>query len=303
MPSKRPGKKKSSKKKKGPKLPRFKGLFLHVIVFLFLTLPIAIIFLLPTPPVEHLEPPVFEEFSKAPKAPPIKKGEKGASKRAEKKLPLVAIIIDDMGFEYRLDKKFILLDAPLSFAFLPYGPNTKRLAHLALVKKKDVLVHLPMEPENRSLDPGPDALMVEMDLDGLLETLEKNIRGVPGAVGVNNHMGSRFTANPRAMEYVLAYLKQRGLFFIDSRTTKETVAFKEARKMGVPCAERSVFLDHDNDRQKISHELRRLVRVAKKNGMAIAIGHPYQNTYEVLYSLLPIIRKEVKLVPVHHLVH
>jgi len=302
VPSKRSGKIRSSQKKKGPEHSRFKGLFLHVIIFLFLALPLAIVFLLPTPPVERSSHPVYEEFTKAPKTSPAKKRKKRA-KRAGKRLPMIAIIIDDMGYDYNLDKKFILLDAPLSFAFLPYGPNTKRLAHIAHKKKRDVLVHLPMEPDNMALDPGPGVLMVDMEFDELIDTLKRNIRGVPGAIGVNNHMGSRFTADARAMEYVLAYLKERGLFFVDSRTTKETVAYETAKKMGVPCAERAVFLDHDNTRQKIGHELKRLVRVAKKNGVAIAIGHPYKNTYDVLFQSLPIIRKEVRLVPVHVLVH
>ncbi len=302
MPSRKSGKRRSSKRKKGPEPTRFKGLFLHVIIFLFLTFPLAIVLLVPTPPVERGSHPVYEEFTKAPKTPPVKKRKKKA-KSAEKKLPLVAIIIDDMGYDYNLDKEFILLDAPLSFAFLPYGPNTKRLVHIAHKKKRDILVHLPMEPENKALDPGPGVLMVDMGFDELIDTLKRNISCVPGAIGVNNHMGSRFTADARAMEYVLAYLKERGLFFVDSRTTKETIAFETAKKMGVPCAERAVFLDHDNNKQKIGHELERLVRVAKKNGAAIAIGHPYKNTYEVLFQRLPIIRKEVRLVPVHMLVH
>lgn len=287
--------------KKGRRPQRFRGLFLHVIAFLFLALPAVFVFLLPTPPVKHAEGPVFEDFSRVPVTPHLKK-KQGVRTRRGKRLPLVAIIIDDMGFDYTLDRKFIFLEAPLSFAFLPYGPNTGRLASTAHSMNRDVLVHLPMEPENRSIDPGPGVLTVDMGLDAMLETLKKNISQVPGAIGVNNHMGSKFTADRKAMEYVLAFLKQRGLFFVDSRTTKKTIAYETARQMGVPCGERSVFLDHVDKSAEIRHEVHRLVSLAKRNGSAIAIGHPYKNTYKVLYKMLPLMRREVKIVPVHTLV-
>jgi len=294
----------ASKQKKGPKPKRFPGLFLHIILFLFLALPLTITFLVPRPPVSNIEKPPFEDFSKPPpKEPkPPKKPTKKIHKPV-KHLPLVAIIIDDMGYDYATDKRFITLEAPLSFAFLPYGPNTKRLARLAHSKRKDVLVHLPMEPDNKAFDPGPGVLTLDMDVDSLLETLGQDIKQVPGAIGVNNHMGSRFTQDRRAMEYVLEYIKDRGLFFIDSRTTKKTVAMEVARALGVPCGERAVFLDHSDNKREIERELRRLIKVAKREGAAIGIGHPHKITYEVLYRYLPLMLKEVRLVPVHKLVH
>ena len=278
-------------------------------------LPLALVLILPTPPVKKIQRPVFEDFSKVedlskvPKVPVVTKNDikkthivaKKVSKRRH--LPKIAIIIDDMGYEYIIDEKFIRMAAPLSFAFLPYGPNTKRLARLAASKKRDILVHVPMEPDNKNVDPGPGVLTLDMDIDALIETLEQNIKAVPGAIGVNNHMGSRFTANRKAMKYVLTILKQKGLFFVDSRTTKKTVAFEMAQKMGVPSAERAVFLDNSESKRAIEFQLRRLVRLAKRDGMAIGIGHPYRITYEVLYRMLPAIQKEVVIVPVHRLVH
>ncbi len=286
---------------KGPGINRFKGLFIHLLAFSFVCIPLAILLLLPVPPVSHIHRPIFEDFSKAPSSVRIKPKSKKA--RIRKRLPLVAIIIDDMGYDYRLDKKFMDLEAPLSFAFLPYAPNTKKLARMALLKKRDVLVHVPMEPENGSLDPGPGELTVDMDLDTLVETLLKDIRQVPGAVGINNHMGSRFTANKKAMEYTVAVLKQKGLFLIDSRTTKKTVAYEVAKQMGLRSGERSVFLDHVDESPSIEHEIKRLVELAQRNGHAIGIGHPYENTYKCLYRMLPLVKKKVRLVPVHKIVH
>ncbi len=292
---------KSQRTGKGPGINRFKGLFIHLLAFSFVCIPLALILLIPVPPVSHIHRPMFEDFSKAPSSVSIKSKSKRA--KIHKRLPLVAIIIDDMGYDYRLDKQFIDLEAPLSFAFLPYAPNTKKLAKIALLKKKDVLVHVPMEPENGSLDPGPGELTVDMDLDSLFETLLKDIKKVPGAVGINNHMGSRFTANKKAMEYIVAVLKQKGLFLIDSRTTKKTVAYEVAKQMGLRSAERSVFLDHVNESSSIEHEINRLVELAQRNGHAIGIGHPYKNTYNSLYRMLPLVKKKVRLVPVHKIVH
>ncbi len=293
-------KKKTNRSKKGPESKRFKGLFLHIIVLLFVSLPLALVLLVPTPPVKQIERPPFENFSRAPST--VHKRSPAKPKARKMPLPLVAIIIDDMGYDYAIDERFLKLPVPLSFAFLPYGPNTKRLARLARSKNRDVLVHVPMEPENKMLNPGPGVLTLAMSVDSLIETLEQDIQEVPGAVGVNNHMGSRFTADRKAMKYVLAILKQKGLFFIDSRTTKNTVAFEMARQMGVPCGERAVFLDHSDNRKLIEHQVMRLVRLAQRDGSAIGIGHPYVNTYKVLYKMLPIIQKDVAIVPVHRLV-
>ncbi len=201
-----------------------------------------------------------------------------------------------------MDRQFIDIQAPLSFAFLPFAPNTEILAGYAEKKGKDVLVHIPMEPENKKLNPGRGVLTLAMDFDSLVETLKADLAAVPGAVGANNHMGSRFTKDKKAMEIVMACLKDRGLFFLDSRTTKDTVAFDVARQMGLPCAQRSVFLDHTPSREAIGREIRRSLNLAKKHGLCVAIGHPSRLTYQVLYRAIPLMRKEVRLVPVHRLV-
>ena len=293
-----------SRGKGGSSAPqRFPGLLRNILVLAVLALPLAIIYLLPLSgkrvPVSR---PPFENFSPAPKAPAG--GIKAHPRpRAGFKAPMLAILIDDMGYDSRIDRQFIDIEAPLSFAFLPFAPNTHKIAGYALKCRKDVLVHIPMEPENKKLDPGPGVLTLNLDFDHLLKTLKADIDAVPGAVGANNHMGSRFTKNRKAMETVLAYLKDRGYFFIDSRTTKDTVAFDVARGLGLPCARRSVFLDHTLSRKAIRHEIRRSLKLAKDRGSVIAIGHPSRLMYQVLYEEMPLIRKKVRLVPVHRMVH
>ncbi len=215
---------------------------------------------------------------------------------------MVAIIIDDMGYDLSLDRSFLKMEAPLSFAFLPMAPHTRELAREAIRLGKDVLVHLPLEPEDKGLDPGPGVLTLDMNFDSMLSQLREDLDAVPGAIGVNNHMGSRFTSDEKAMKTILLEIKRRGMFYIDSRTTKYTVAMQTALSLGIPAMERAVFLDHSLNRKAIASEIRRLKKVARERGKAIAIGHPHPVTLRVLYQMLPQLRKEVRLVPVHELV-
>ena len=283
---------------------RFPGLFSSILLLLAIGLPLAILYLLPLPANRKAGThPPFENFRHAPKQPYPRPEGRPPGPPAAFKAPMVAIIIDDMGYDNRLDRRFISLEAPLSFSFLPYAPYTRRLAALAGRLHRDVLIHIPMEPLNKRLDPGPGVITLDMDFDRRIETLRKDIDAVPCAVGANNHMGSKFTTDRKAMEIVLTYLKGRGLFFIDSRTTRDTVAFDVARHLGIPCGQRAVFLDHSLLKQDIEHEIDRLLRLAKSRGRVIAIGHPNRVTYQVLYDRLPVIRKRARLVPVHRLVY
>ena len=284
--------------KKAEETKKFPGLFLRLFLFTLLCVPLALVYLIPLPQNVHLTRPPFEDFSSAPssiKAP--------IPKKPQIKRPLVAIIIDDIGYDLNLDKSFIQMDSELSFAFLPYAPFTKRLAKLALEKNRDVLVHLPMEPVDKRLNPGLGVLSLDMDFDRLLSVLKKDISLVPGAIGVNNHMGSLFTSNTKKMEIIMTFLRQNRLFFIDSRTTTKTVAYNVAKKMGVPCGERTVFLDNDFSKKEIRRQLKRLLAIAQKKGEAIAIGHPHPDTLQTLYEELPKLKRHVKIVPVHKLVH
>lgn len=214
-------------------------------------------------------------------------------------MPLVAILIDDMGYNRRINNAFLKLEAPLSFSFLPTAPHTPKLAKKAKGLGKDVLVHLPLEPVNSAIDPGPGVLRLSMDFDSMLQILRKDLDAVPGAIGVNNHMGSKFTTSKRGMELILTEIKRRGLFFVDSRTTHDSVAYVTARSMGIPAAERTVFLDHDTQKESIRREIKKMVKLSMANGCALAIGHPTSNTWKVLYEELPRVSKHVRIVPVH----
>ena len=258
---------------------------------------VTLLYLIPLPmgirPEIH---PPFEEFDSAPKVSLPSKPSRPESTAPK---PLVAILIDDMGYNLPINNAFLELEVPLSFSFLPSAPYTPKLARKARDLGKDVLIHLPLEPVNSAIDPGPGALRLSMDLDSMLQILRRDLDAVPDAIGVNNHMGSKFTTSQRGMELILAEIKRRGLFFVDSRTTRYTVAYATARSMGIPSAERTVFLDHDARKESIRKEVRKMVKVSAKNGYALAIGHPTINTWKVLHDELPRVSKRLRIVPVH----
>lgn len=217
--------------------------------------------------------------------------------------PRLALIIDDIGHDRPLAEKLIALDAPLSFAVLPYSPHRKALARLAEERGREVLLHLPMEPrEYPAVDPGPGALLAAMTPDELLEELERNLQAVPFVRGVNNHMGSRLTADADRMNQVFSVLKRRGLFFVDSRTSEESVCRSAARLFQVPFAQRDVFLDHRPEAEFIRRQLAALARLARSRGEAIGIAHPHPATYAVLREEIPRLREEFELVPASRLV-
>jgi polysaccharide deacetylase 2 family uncharacterized protein YibQ len=276
---------------------RSPGLLWPIIVLGITGAVVALLYLLPLPPGTGPEVrPPFEEFDSA---PPVSRPSKISRPESTASMPLVAILIDDMGYNRRINNAFLKLEAPLSFSFLPTAPHTPKLAKKAKGLGKDVLIHLPLEPVNSAIDPGPGVLRLSMDFDSLLQILRKDLDAVPGAIGVNNHMGSKFTTSKRGMELILTEIKRRGLFFVDSRTTHDSVAYVTARSMGIPAAERAVFLDNDTQKESIRREIKKTVKLSMENGCALAIGHPTSNTWKVLYEELPKVSKRVRIVPVH----
>jgi len=217
--------------------------------------------------------------------------------------PKVAIIIDDLGHHHDLDLSLIKLDLPLSLAILPCAPFTDVMVREATRKGCEILLHQPMEPKDYPcVNPGPGALLLSMNNHEIREILDRNLRQVSGARGVNNHMGSSFTENREKMSLVLRELKRRDLFFIDSRTTNGTVGFEQAKKMGVRAAQRTVFLDNNTDPDVICDQMERLLRFARQSGAAIGIGHPYCETVEMLSKYQRRLRREVDIVPVSEIV-
>ncbi|MFW6053111.1 MAG: divergent polysaccharide deacetylase family protein [Desulfosalsimonas sp.] len=213
------------------------------------------------------------------------------------KRPMVAIIIDDMGGEKEVLEKFFALQEPFTYAILPEAPFQSEIAELVDQNGGQVMLHLPMEPEDYPRkDPGPGALMSEMTADERISLLKKYLDALPHVKGVNNHMGSRMSENSAHMNQILSVLKKRGVYYIDSLTTPESRSLSSARLFEVPFAERDVFLDHVQDPFFIRLQLESLVKIAEKKGKAIGIAHPYPATIEVLSEELPELKKKVRLV-------
>ncbi|MDP6953096.1 MAG: divergent polysaccharide deacetylase family protein [Alphaproteobacteria bacterium] len=201
-------------------------------------------------------------------------------------LPRVAILIDDMGLLEEATRKAIALDPAVSMAFLPYARNSAALAREALAAGHRVLLHMPMEPAGVA-DPGPDALLVGMAPAEIRLRLAKAFDSVPGAIGLNNHMGSRFTSDASAMASVIDVVASRGVMILDSMTTPDSVVGQLARPLGVPSGARDVFLDNDRDPAAIARQFAEAERIAQRTGLAVAIGHPYDETIEAIARWLP----------------
>ena len=228
----------------------------------------------------------------------------GREKIATQTLPKIAIIIDDIGYDPELAHSFMDYDLPLSLSVLPLAPYTRDIVNSANRRGCELLLHQPMEPKNYpEIDPGPGALLTDMGEKEIVKIINENIKQVAGLKGVNHHMGSYFSERYDKMKIVLREIKKHDLFYVDSRTTNQTVAFKLAKAMGVPAARKSVFLDNDLSRKAISFELERLMGIARYSGEAVGIGHPHRETLEVLYEYLDKLKTDFKLVPVSEIVN
>lgn len=201
--------------------------------------------------------------------------------------PAIAIVLDDLALNLPNTRKAITLPAPLSMAFMTYGYDLERLTRSAREAGHELLVHMPMEPRDRSTDAGPNVLttgMAEADLD---QRIDWGLSRFEGFVGINNHMGSRFTASAPDMALVMAALKQRGLMFLDSQTVSDSVGGQVAEASGVPFARRDVFIDNTPEPKAIRAQLAKLERLASRRGYAVGIGHPYSETIKVLEAWIP----------------
>jgi polysaccharide deacetylase 2 family uncharacterized protein YibQ len=218
-------------------------------------------------------------------------------------LPRIAIIIDDLGYEPHSIDAFLKMDLPFAFSVLPRAPYTQPIAIKAGNKGHELILHLPMEPTDfPNVNPGPGALLTKMSKRKIRTTLNRHLDEIPGIRGVNNHMGSFFTAKKDKMAIVMRELKKRNLFYIDSRTTTETVAHELAETYGVPVASRSVFLDNDLSQKMMRFQMERLLGIARHSGAAIGIGHPYKETINLLKDYLGKLRTRVRVVPVSELI-
>ncbi|MEX1147807.1 MAG: divergent polysaccharide deacetylase family protein [Sphingomonadales bacterium] len=213
--------------------------------------------------------------------------------------PRLVIILDDMGLDSAAVRRAAALPGPITLSFLPYARNLPRLTAQARSQGHELMVHVPMEPRNPDVDPGPHALLVGLEPEELRRRLAWNLDRFEGFVGINNHMGSRFTGNQAGMTLVMKELRARGLLFIDSRTTDATLGVAAARAQGVVHRERDVFLDHERTDVFIRGQLALAVARARRTGVAVVIGHPYPETLSVLGDVLPqLVAQGIVLAPV-----
>ena len=212
--------------------------------------------------------------------------------------PLIAIVIDDVGLDRPHSKRAWELPGPLTMSFLPYAKDLREQAREARVHGQELMLHLPMEPTGRA-DPGPNALLVSLSDAEIRARVTAALDSFDGYVGVNNHMGSRFTAFKPGMEIVLRLLRQRGLLFLDSRTSAQSLGNSLAQEMGVASLTRNVFLDDDESIDQVRRKLAEAEGVARRQGFVVAIGHPHEATLQALAEWLPgVAGKGMALAPI-----
>jgi len=215
------------------------------------------------------------------------------SQSAADPLPRIAIIIDDLGYELAAGRRAIELPGPIAFAVLPGTPQGRALARYAHENGKEVLMHLPLQAVDYQGPAEPGAMMLDMSRSVFRTTFAEAIATVPHAIGVSSHRGSLLTRHPGHMVWLMQEISERdGLFFVDSYTTHESVALRIAAETGVTATRRDVFLDHEQSALTVLHELERLKLKARKQGQAVAIGHPFPETLDVLERELPRLREQ-----------
>ena len=218
-------------------------------------------------------------------------------------LPKIAIIIDDMGYDIPLARSFLNMEIPVCLSVLPYAPYSRKIADATIKSGGELLLHMPMEPKNYpEVNPGKGALMVNMDRETIQRMVKEQILKFPGLKGVNHHMGSLFTEDYNKMKHVLDEIKRHDLYYIDSRTTTMTVAYSVAKALGVPSAEKNVFIDNDLSEKALRYQMDRLLGVARYSGSAIGIGHPHPETVNIIKKYTEQLTKNYKVVPASELV-
>ena len=223
------------------------------------------------------------------------------SKKVE--TPVVAIVIDDMGVDMLRSNKLLNIPEIYTVAFLTYAPNLQSQINFAKTKGKEILLHVPMEATNNIYDYGPEVLTTKNSHAINLELLNSMLERVSGYIGINNHMGSKFTADLALLSGVIEELSKKGLCFLDSKTTPLSKADEIVKHIKLPYATRDVFLDDSNKLEDIEKSLIKLEKIAKKKGFAVAIGHPRDNTIKALEKWLPSIKnKGLTSVPLSYII-
>ncbi|MFH1771938.1 MAG: divergent polysaccharide deacetylase family protein [Candidatus Omnitrophota bacterium] len=211
----------------------------------------------------------------------------------------IALIFDDLGESLNELKDIYSLDIPLTISVIPGLKFSRNIAHIGMRSGYTVLIHLPFEPKQRQLKNNKfryiSGSLKEKEVKSLLRSYLNHIKI---AKGVNNHMGSKATENPKLMRIVFEELKKRDLIFIDSRTSLDSVAYNIAQQMDVRSAYNEGFIDSLNDPRNISERIKELVKIAKNKGRIIVIAHPKKNTIEVLRKEIPQLKSEIHFITI-----
>lgn len=237
---------------------------------------------------------VFEDVHSIVKKPPLPgKGH----------VPQIAIIIDDIGYDKKIALALCDVNPNITFSILPFSPFGKVISEELHAKGLELMLHLPMEPvEYPNINPGPGVLLSTMSPDILIDQLKNNIRDIPYIVGVNNHMGSKLTSHSDQMNQIFSILKKENFFFVDSMTAPKSQCKASARLLNLYFAQRDIFLDNSQNTEYITGQVKKLIHLAKRNGSAIGIGHPYKVTLQVLSKELPQLENKVEIVRVSALI-
>jgi hypothetical protein len=212
--------------------------------------------------------------------------------------PLIALVFDDLGLDRRRTERAIALPGPLTLSFLPYAADLPRQTRAGHAAGHELLVHMPMEPMAANIDPGPGALTTELPVDEIMRRLEHGLAAFDGYVGINNHMGSRFTADRALMTPVLTELRRRGLLFLDSVTVAGTAGPAVAASLNMPYTRRNVFLDDEVTVAAVHAGLLRTEQIARQTGSVVTIGHPHDVTLDAVAAWLPeVVRRGFVLAP------
>ncbi|MBN1480340.1 divergent polysaccharide deacetylase family protein [candidate division KSB1 bacterium] len=213
------------------------------------------------------------------------------SRRIETDQGRAAIIIDDFGYSFsKLARSFVTLSAPITISVIPGLAASQKVAEIAHLHGKQVLVHMPMEPEHEKVVDEGFTLITGQDPGKVSLRLRQAFAQIPVAVGMNNHQGSKATQDPALMDAVMGALKDLNKFFIDSRTSSQSIAYQTAKKYDIPSGESRLFLDAEDNTAFIRRQLARMAQMAKDQGSVIAIGHVRKRTLAVLEEMLPTLK-------------
>lgn len=207
----------------------------------------------------------------------------------------LAIVIDDFGYRKNIEEQFILLSTNITVSILPNSPHAEKMALYAHQHGNDIMIHLPMAPISKQYLE-KDTLTPDMSLQEIQRIISEAVLKVPYAIGLNNHMGSKMTANAEGMRKVMESLINYPLFFLDSRTIAKSKAMAIAQEYNIPAVRRDIFLDDLQDEKSIAIQFNLAIELARKHDQAIVIGHPYHSTYNVLKRKLSQLPDDIEVV-------